>query len=408
MSETAAAGEPWLHVIGMGEDGFAGLSPRAAAALKAAEVIVGARRLLDMVPLTEAQRIVWTSLEATLAEIESRRGRNVAVLASGNPMWHGLGGSLARRFSPAEMDVHPSPSAFVLACARMGWPMEATVPLSVHNAPLEIVGRHLYPGARLVVLSRDAETPGSLAAYLTERGFGASLLTVFEAMGGARERRIAAPAAAWGEVAGDPLNTVAVEVIADAGARIFGLVPGLPDSAYMHDGMLTKREIRAITLSALAPCPGETLWDVGAGSGSISVEWLRANPRGRAVAVECEPERAQVLRLNAERLGAPGVEVVEGRAPEVLAGIPGSPDAVFVGGGVTSGATLAACWARLKKGGRLVVNVVTLESAAHLIAFRVEHGGTLTQILISREAPVGGMTRFESMAPVIQYAGVKS
>ncbi|MGE4529075.1 MAG: precorrin-6y C5,15-methyltransferase (decarboxylating) subunit CbiE [Rhodospirillaceae bacterium] len=404
----SAPAERWLTVIGLGEDGLPGLSAAARAALDAAELLVGARRLLEMVPAGVADRIVWAGLDGTLDAISAARGRRVVVLASGNPMWFGVGSTLAKTLDPREIAVYPAPSAFSLACSRMGWAMQDAVEVSAHAFPLECIGRHLYPGARLVVLSRDGDTPAGLAAYLSERGFGPSRLTVFEAMGGLRERRVEGEAAGWPHPAAAALNTVAIEVAADADARIYGLAPGLPDEAFLHDGMLTKREVRAVTLAALSPRPGEILWDVGAGNGSISIEWLRLNPGGRAVAIERDHERAQVLRINALRLGAPTVEIVEGLVPEALDGIAGEPDAIFIGGGLTSGDTLSACWERLPPGGRMVVNVVALESAALLYEFQKRNGGTLTQLAIARNAPVGAMTKFEPMAPVIQYAGVKA
>lgn len=399
---------PWLTVIGLGEDGLDGLSIAARAALDAADWLVGARRLLDMVPQGKAQRIVWSGLDGTLDAIGAARGSRVVVVASGNPMWFGVGATLARHFDPREIATFPSPSAFSLACSRMGWSMQEAVAVSAHALPLESIGRQLYPNRRLVVLSRDGETPAGLAAFLSERGFGNSRMTVFEAMGGPRERRVEGLAGQWSHPAVDPLNTVAIEVMPDADARIFGMAPGLPDDAFIHDGLLTKREIRAVTLSALAPRPGETLWDVGAGNGSIAIEWLRLNPSGRAIAVERDHDRAQVLRINANRLGAPSVEIIEGAAPDILDEIPGDPDVIFIGGGLTSGETLEICWDRLVPGGRLVVNAVALESAALLFAFHKRTGGTLTQLAIARNAPVGAMTKFEPMAPVIQYAGVKA
>jgi precorrin-6Y C5,15-methyltransferase (decarboxylating) len=323
-------------------------------------------------------------------------------------MWFGVGSTLYRNFDPREIVVFPAPSAFSLACSRMGWSMQEATAISAHAFPLEQIGRHLFPGKRLVVLSRDGETPAGLASFLAERGFGASELTVFEAMGGRRERVFGGIAEGWMHPPADPLNTVAIEILPSPGARIFGLASGLPDDAYLHDGMLTKREIRAVTLSALSPRPGEMLWDIGAGNGSISIEWLRLNPSGRAIAVERDPDRAQVLRINANRLGAPTVEIVEDAAPEVLDHLPGDPDAVFIGGGLTSGEILDACWERLSAGGRLVVNAVTLESEILLFEFQKRRGGTLTQLAIARNAPVGSMTKFEPMAPVVQYAGVKA
>jgi precorrin-6Y C5,15-methyltransferase (decarboxylating) len=397
-----------LTVIGLGEDGLSGLSVAARTALDAAEMVVGARRLLQMVPEGPAQRVLWAGLDGTLDAIRAARGSRVVVLASGNPMWFGVGSTLYRNFDPREIVVFPAPSAFSLACSRMGWSMQEATAISAHAFPLEQIGRHLFPGKRLVVLSRDGETPAGLASFLAERGFGASELTVFEAMGGRRERVFGGIAEGWMHPPADPLNTVAIEILPSPGARIFGLASGLPDDAYLHDGMLTKREIRAVTLSALSPRPGEMLWDIGAGNGSISIEWLRLNPSGRAIAVERDPDRAQVLRINANRLGAPTVEIVEDAAPEVLDHLPGDPDAVFIGGGLTSGEILDACWERLSAGGRLVVNAVTLESEILLFEFQKRRGGTLTQLAIARNAPVGSMTKFEPMAPVVQYAGVKA
>ncbi len=405
---TQSAIEPWLMVIGLGEDGLAGLSEAARDALDAADLIVGARRLMNMVPDDGRDRIIWAGLDGTIDAISTARGRKVAVLASGNPMWFGVGSVLFKRFDPAEIKMFPGPSAFSLTCSRMGWSMQDTVEVSAHAFPLESLGRHLHPGVKIVALSRDGDTPAGIAAFLSERGFGSSKMTVFEAMGGVDERRLDGVAIDWMHPAGASLNTVAIEIIADADARIYGIAPGLPDDAFIHDGLLTKREVRAVTLAALAPRPGEVLWDVGAGNGSISIEWLRINPTGRAIAVERNYERAEVMKINANRLGAPTIEVVEGSVPEVLDEILAEPDVIFIGGGLTSGDTLAYCWDRLPSGGRLVVNVVALESAAELFAFQKTYGGTLTQLAIARNAPVGGMTKFEPMAPVIQYAGVKA
>jgi len=398
----------WLTVIGLGEDGLEGLSVAARAALDNAELLVGARRLMEMVPDTGVDRIIWAGLDGTIDAIAASRGRRVVVLASGNPMWFGVGSVIFKRFDPAEITMYPGPSAFSLACSRMGWSMQETVEVSAHAFPLESIGLHLHPGARIVSLSKNGDTPAGIAALLSERGFGSSKITVFEAMGGPHENRIEGIASSWMHPAGISLNTVAIEVVADADARIYGITPGLPDDAFIHDGLLTKREIRAVTLSALAPRPGEILWDVGAGNGSICIEWLRANPTGRAIAVERNHERAEVIRINANRLGAPTVEIIEGSVPDALDDIIAEPDVIFIGGGLTSGDTLENCWDRLPPGGRLVVNTVALESMKDLFAFQKTYGGTLTQLSIARNAPVGGMTKFEPMAPVIQYAGVKA
>lgn len=392
---------PWLTLIGLGEDGA--LSPAAAARLAQAALVVGGARHLALIGPTRAQRLVWpTPLQDAFPAILARAGNRVCVLASGDPFFFGVGSLLAGLVG--EFESFPQPSAFSLAASRLGWALQDCALVSLHGRPLEAIIPHLQPRARLLALSWDGETPGRLAALLTARGLGESRLTVLEAMGGARERRFCALAQEFDAQGIDALNTIALEV-AGAGQRIPPRAPGLPDEWFETDGQMTKREMRALTISALAPRPGETLWDVGAGSGSICVEWLLADPATAAFAVERQAERCARIRANARALGVPRLNLVEGEAPAALGGLP-APDAVFVGGGVEG--VVAPCWAALKPGGRLVVNAVTVESQAAVSSLSAQYGGELLHAQFARAAPVGRFRGFRAAMPVVQWRAVKS
>jgi precorrin-6Y C5,15-methyltransferase (decarboxylating) len=391
---------PWLTLIGLGEDGA--LPPAAAARLAQAALVVGGARHLELIGPTKAERLVWpTPLQDAFPAIMARAGERVCVLASGDPFFFGVGSLLAERVG--EFESFPQPSAFSLAASRLGWALQECALISLHGRPLEAAIRCLQPRARLLALSWDGETPGRLAALLTARGLGESRLTVLEAMGGPRERRFSSLAREFDAQGINPLNTVALEV-AGAGQRIPPRAPGLPDDWFETDGQMTKREMRALTISALAPRPGETLWDVGAGSGSISVEWLLADPSLAALAVEQHAERCVRIRANAFALGVPRLNVVEGEAPEALNGLP-APDAVFIGGGVEG--VVAPCWAALKPGGRLVVNAVTVESQAALSSLSARYGGDLLHAQFARATPVGRFRGFRAAMPVVQWRAVK-
>jgi len=398
-----------ITVVGIGADGWAGLADPARAVLHAAEVVLGGARQLDLVAgHTKAEPRPWPSpmlpaLPGLLAELA---GRTVCVLASGDPMLHGIGATLARVVGPDRLDVVPHPSSASLACARLGWALDGVEVVSAVARPLARVRRLLAPGVRLLVLSEDGATPAALAGLLVDAGYGASSMTVLAQLGGPGERRDDGTAREWAHPPGDPLNLVAVECVADQDAPVRGEAPGLPDDAYDHDGQLTKREVRAVTLAHLAPRPGELLWDVGAGNGSIGIEWLRAHRTCRAVAVESHEERATRIATNAERLGVPHLRLVRGRAPLALTGLP-APDAVFVGGGITNPGVLDACWAALGPGGRLVANAVTLEAEAVLADGRARLGGELTRIAVARAAPVGGFTAWRPAMPVTIWSAAK-
>jgi precorrin-6Y C5,15-methyltransferase (decarboxylating) len=402
---TVIEGGRWLTLVGIGEDGLHGLSPAARAAVEAAEIVFGGARHLALAgDAVRGEARAWpTPFARGIDEVLNLRGRNVCVLASGDPFLHGVGATLARHVPAEEMRAFPAPSAFSLAGARLGWPLAEVGCLTVHGRSLDLVRAHLHPGRRLLVLTSDGAGPGDIASLLAESGFGGSALTVLEALGGPRERVRRAPAAGFALHDIDPLNLVAIEVAAGEGARILARAPGLPDDLFEHDGQLTKREIRAVTLSALSPRRGELLWDIGAGAGSIGIEWMLADPSLTAIGIEERPERAARARRNAVALGVPGLEIIEGKAPEALSGLP-APDAIFVGGGAGEPGVLEAALAALRPGGRLVVNAVTLETEALLIARHGALGGDLTRLSVARAVPVGGLTGWRPAMPVTQWS----
>jgi precorrin-6B C5,15-methyltransferase / cobalt-precorrin-6B C5,C15-methyltransferase len=395
-----------VTVVGIGADGWVGLADAARTVLCDAEVVIGASRQLDLLPPeVNAEKVTWPVplRQAVGPLLEAHAGRALAVLASGDPMWHGIGRALVEEVGPDRLRVLPHPSSVSLACAALGWPVEDTDVVSLVSQPVETILAGCYPGARLLVLSRDGSTPAKVAKVLSSNGFGASAVTVLGSLGGPAESRTEGKAQTADLASCDALNVVAIEVAADAGAPHRGVVPGLPDDAFEHDGQITKREVRALTLSALAPAPGELLWDIGGGSGSVAIEWLLAHPRCRALSVERSPERAARIVRNAVRLGTPRLVVVEGSAPAALAGLD-QPDAVFIGGGLTGDGVVSACWERLRPGGRLVANAVTIESQSEVSRLQARFGGTLLRIDLARQVPVGALTAWRPAMPVVQWS----
>lgn len=408
---TPPAGAPPASVVGIGADGWAGLADASRNVLLDAEVLIGGPRQLDLLPPDCAgERVPWPSplRPAVPGLLAAHSGKRVAVLASGDPMFYGIGRTLTELLGDqAPPRVLPHPSSVSYACARLGWPLEDTEVLTVVGRPVAGLGTALYDGRRLLVLSAGAATPAQVAAYLREQGYGPSRMRVLEQLGGEREELAEGTADAWDRPHGDPLNVIAVDCRRAPGAPRLGAVPGLPDEAYEHDGQLTKRHVRAATLGALAPAPGELLWDIGGGSGSIAVEWMRTHRSCGAVTVERDPLRAARISRNADRLGVPALRVVTGRAPGVLAGLP-TPDAVFIGGGLTAPGLLETCWEALPSGGRLVANTVTLESEALLADWYRRHGGELVRLAVAHAVPVGGFTGWRQAMPVTQWSVVKS
>jgi precorrin-6Y C5,15-methyltransferase (decarboxylating) len=399
--------KPWLSVIGIGEDGIAGLTPAARALIDTAEVLVGGARHLAMAPPGAAERIFWERPFArTVAAIAARRGRRVAVLASGDPLWYGVGVTLARCFCTEEMTILPQRSAFGLAAARLAWPLAECGTLSLHGRPLDGLRRHLAPNRRLLILSENGGTPRAVAALLCRLGWGASRMTVLAHLGGPHEKIVSADAAEWGEREAPDLNTIALACRAGPGARAWPCLPGLPDDAFAHDGQLTKSEVRAVTLAALAPLPGALLWDIGAGCGSVAIEWLRAGEGRSAIAVERRAERAALIAHNAAALGVPELRIIGAAAPAALADL-SAPEAVFLGGGLGEPGLLEFLWAALRPGGRLVANAVTLEGEARLLAWQRQHGGALTRLAVSRAGPLGARHAWRPLLPVVQLAAAK-
>jgi len=392
---------PWLTILGLGEDGPEGLPPASHAALALAEVVMGAARHLALLPGLTAETIPWPVPFADgIPLLLALRGRRVVMLASGDPFWFGAGTSVTRHLAPGEWRALPAPSTFSHAAARLGWPLEETVCLGLHAAPLTRLRPHLATGTRLIVLLRDGAAVADLAAWLVAQGVGATQMTVMEALGGPRERVRATQAD--GFALADIAHPVAVALEPAGGAAIPHRASGQPDSLFDHDGQITKRPIRALTLSALAPRAGERLWDIAAGSGSIAIEWLLAHPACQAVAIEADAGRADRLRANADRLGMDRLVLVRGRAPEALAGLP-APDAVFIGGGL-SPALLAALWQVLPQSCRLVANAVTLESEAQLAQAQATHGGSLLRIELAEAATLGGKRGWKASFPVVQWS----
>ncbi|MCB5181255.1 precorrin-6y C5,15-methyltransferase (decarboxylating) subunit CbiE [Streptomyces antimicrobicus] len=399
-----------VTVVGIGADGWDGLTAPARRALTEAEVLIGGPRQLDLLPMPDCagERVAWPSplRPAVPRLLATHAGRRIAVLASGDPMFYGIGRALSQEAGPDALRVLPHPSSVSYACARLGWPVEDTEVVTVVGRPVARLAAALHHGRRVLVLSAGADSPGAIASLLVERGFGASRMRVLEQLGSPAERSCAGTAEGWAHPAGDPLNVVAVECVRDPGALRLGAAPGLPDAAYESDGQLTKRHVRAATLAALAPAPGELLWDIGGGSGSIGIEWMRTHPSCRALTVERVPVRAERIVRNAAALGVPGLRVVTGAAPQALAGLP-VPDAVFIGGGLTAPGLLDAVWAALPAGGRLVANTVTLESEALLARWYGAHGGELVKLAVAHAVPVGGFTGWRQAMPVTQWSVTK-
>jgi precorrin-6Y C5,15-methyltransferase (decarboxylating) len=401
-------GQKWLSIVGIGEDGLPGLSAIARSLLDQAQVVVGGDRHLAMLPIDDKrEKLAWTSpIQTSVEEIIRRRGESVCVLASGDPMCYGIGVTLTRRLPVSEMTIIPAPSAFGLACARLGWSLTEVETLSLNGRPPSLLQSYIYDGAKLLILSEGKSTPLIVAQILTQRGFGQSQMSVLEHMGGTQERIVEGTASAWTETELASLNAIAVHCHADSGVVGLPRLPGLPDSAYHHDGQLTKREVRAVTLAALAPTPKELLWDVGAGCGSISIEWMRSHPLCRAIAIEQNSSRLQYIADNATALGTPNLQIVEGQAPTALKDLP-SPDVIFIGGGITADGVIEECWKALRSGGRLVANVVTVEGEQKLFEWHKHKGGNLTRIAIQRAEPVGKFLGWRAMAPVTQWIVVK-
>ena len=398
----------WLTVVGIGEDGLAGLGDEAKRLIAGAEVIFGGKRHLALVAsFAKGEARPWpVPFDAEMHDVLALAGRRVCVLASGDPFFHGVGVTLARKVKARDMHVIPAPSAVSLAAARLGWALQDIETVSLHGRPLDLIRPLLQPNARILALTSDGDAPAAIARLLTELDFGGSRLTVLEALGGPKEDQRSALAGTFDLENINPLNVLAIELESNPQARVLPLAVGLADHLFEHDGQITKREVRAITLSALAPRRGELLWDIGAGSGSIGIEWMLAHPSMRTIAIEADPTRAARIRRNATHCGVPGLTIAEGSAPQALAGLE-TPDAIFIGGGGSDKGVLDAAIDALSSGGRLVANAVTLEMEALLLTRHAAIGGDLTRIAISRASPVGSMQAWRPAMPVTQWVWIK-
>jgi precorrin-6Y C5,15-methyltransferase (decarboxylating) len=399
--------KPWMDVIGIGEDGVDGLSAAARTVLEHAEFIIGGDRHHQLAANMSAKRIKWPSpFDAMIEKMKAHRGQRLVVLVTGDPLWYSVGARILKAIPAEEVTFHPQLSAFQWASARMGWSLADCATVTVHGRADSQILPHLAPAARLLVLTQNAETPASLSRMLTERGFGQSRVTVLAALGGEREQRFDGIAADWNQTVPD-FHTMAIECVADIGADWHPRTGGLPDSAFISDGQITKQDVRAATLAKLAPYPDAVLWDIGAGCGSVSVEWMRAARSALSVAVEHKTDRIAMIRQNMGNLGAEKMIVVEGRAPDALNDLP-QPDAVFIGGGLTSEGLFDAAWSALRPGGRLVANVVTLESEGRLFDLHAEHGGDLVRLSVQKAESVGPYRGWRAAMPVTQWCVTKS
>ena len=410
---------PWLHIIGIGEDGISGLSAAARSVLEQAETIIGGDRHHDLTAGITAERIAWPHpFDALIYEIQIRRGTRLAILATGDPLWYSVGARIAKAIAAEEITYHPQLSAFQWAAARMGWSLADVETLTAHGRPTEQIIPYFWPGARLLVLTSGAETPGDVARLLSARGYEASELTVFGHLGGPMESRQTGTAGDWAKL--DPkdgvpdFNTLAIQCVGMPKQPLSRL-PGLPDDAFQHDGKITKRAVRTATLAHLMPARGEVLWDIGVGCGSVAIEWMRAAPDSAALGADHSAARLEIARANATALGTPRLTLLEGRAPAILNQIPPPsgtrpdlrhPNAVFIGGGLSED-LFNTCWSALKPGGRLVANAVTLESESVLLALRARHGGELSRLQTASAQPVGKMTGWRPAMPVTQWALIK-
>ena len=393
----------WLTVVGIGEDGLAALAPEARAAIAKAGRFVGGARHLAMLDNDPRPRLAWpVPLDPLIEQLSAMADQRIVVLASGDPLWFGIGRKLVARFGPNAVTVVPHVASMQLACARLRWSLSEVDVVTIHGRPHERLARWLQPGRRLVILCADGQSPAKIAELLLASGFSDGCLHVLEHLGGPDERAFEVHVDQMARQVFRDLVIVALEVPRGE-ARSLPLVPGLPDNAFVHDGQITKREVRAATLAKLAPMPGERLWDVGSGSGAIAIEWLRSHLGTRAIAVERHPERAARIRTNAKILGTPELEVVEGEAPSILTDLP-APDAIFLGGSVGATGMIDSAIGHLRRGGRLVANAVTLAGEAALLAAADEHGGDLTRIAVAHAEPVGASVAWRALAPVTQWS----
>ncbi|PRZ41738.1 precorrin-6Y C5,15-methyltransferase (decarboxylating) [Antricoccus suffuscus] len=401
-----------IQVVGIGADGIEGLSEHVREIIHDGQVIFGSPRQLAAITATDGQELVaWPRplLPALRETLDQHKHKRRVVLASGDPLRSGIGTTLISVFGSGNIRIIPTVSSDALARARLGWSAESSDVITVVGRRTSLVLRALAPGRRLVVLSSDEATPREIARLLTDAGYGPTTLTVLGNLGGPTESALSGTARQWSgsDVPEFPrLNVVCCECQADPDIAVLPTIAGLPDTAYEHDGQLTKREIRASALAHLAPSPGHLLWDVGAGAGSIAIEWMRADARAQAIAIEKSPDRAAAIRRNADRLGVPDLHVVTGDAPDAFVGLP-TPQAIFIGGGATAEGLLDACWSALGARGRLVVHAVTVQTEALLHAAQAKYGGELVRVSVEYLQPIGSFSGWAPSRAVTQWSATR-
>jgi precorrin-6Y C5,15-methyltransferase (decarboxylating) len=399
--------KPWLTIVGIGEDGWGGLTAKARIAIEQAENIIGSTRTLAMVPASRARQHEWPQpFSAVIDQLTPMRGRHTVMLATGDPMNYGAARKILTFIPKEEVTIVPHLSAVSLAAARMGWSIPDCDCFTIHGRPAANLEAFIQPNARLLVLTEDETSVAEVCRRLVTRGFETSEMAVLENLGGAAEAVTTFPANKMPARGWSPLNTLAIHCKPGHSAKIWSRVAGLPDEAFVHDGQITKREVRAATLAALAPAPDQLLWDIGAGCGSVAIEWMRSTRGCEAIAIEQDADRINMIAANADQLGAPRLKIVAGEAPEALKGLP-QPHAMFVGGGVGVPGLFEAAWQALRPGGRLVANVVSLEGEMHLYDLQEKHGGELLRIAISRLEPVGKYRALKPKMPVVQWRVLK-
>ena len=393
----------WLSIIGIGEDGYEALTPAAQTLVENADIVIGGKRHLAMLPSDDGNQISWPPpIHTAVKEIASYKNKKVCVLATGDPFCFGIGRLIADAIPISEISVIPAPSAFSLACGRLGWAFQEVDTFTLHGRPGALFEPAIQPNAKLLILAQNSDTPREVTERLIARGFEKSKVTVLERLGGKKELIRTETAATWKHNDADPLHVVAVDCIAGRNAQCLSRLTVLPDDAYESDGQLTKQEVRSVTLSALSPSPGQLLWDVGAGCGSIGIEWMRRDRRCRAIAIEPNKKRCQMIANNATTLGTPTLDIVAGDAPDGLSDLE-TPDAVFIGGGLSQEGVFERCWQALGPGGTLVANAVTLKSEQLMLSLYETHGGSVTRIAITRAKQVGTKIGWKPFMPVTQW-----
>lgn len=395
---------PWLNIVGIGEDGTDGLSPAALALVETAEIIIGGDRHHTLAPNVHAERLAWPSpFDVMIDTIRAQKGKRVVVLVTGDPLWYSVGARILKSIPADEITFHPQLSAFQLAAARMGWSLADIETLTVHGRAVEQIVSYFAPGARLLVLTKDASSITDIATLLCDRGYAGSVLTVLEALGGPKERCVNMTAeTAHAEVSN--FQTLAVECVAGVDAIVLPRT-GLPDDAFAHDGKMTKRAVRALALSKLVPLRGQMLWDIGCGCGSIGIEWMRGAPEAQAIGFDPNADRRALAAQNALVLGTPKLQLVGGTAPDCLEGQP-APDAVFFGGGISFAAIDASIDA-LNPFGRVVAHAVTMESEQVIVAACEKYGGELQRVHVETLSPVGPYRGWKPAMPVVQWSWEK-